>query len=505
MRREDRRQFLRDLAKAGSSAVLAPWIAVAAGTITIGATLPGQAIAADEHGTGPKGTPNGQTKSLAVFASSLRYEDIPAAVLQRARDAITDTVATCTYGAQLPWSRIVTAYARANGSGGISRILGVSGATAHPPSAALCNGSFAHAFELDNLTKPNSGSHPGATVFTAGLAVGQDRNVSGRDLITAFVAGVEVMIRIGRATRHSQEQHGFHAPGTTGPFGAAVVCSKLLGLTAAQTQNALGIAASTASGLLEFAKSGTGAMVKRLHMGRASEAGVMAALLAADGFTGPETALEGEFGFLKVFCRDYDMDALTEGLGQTWLTETIMMKRYAAHITAHTPVQGTLALKNAHGFSGDDVEAIDIQAIDRAVRVNNIPQPKDILLAQYSIPFCVALALYRNPVDPRSFDESAVADPRIMGLAQRITMRALPPPDNRSDMTSVVTITLKDGRSFSERTTTFMGTPEQPMTQDQLREKFLMLTREFGEANMATMFDRLQNLQDQKSIEWIGV
>ena len=139
MRREDRRQFLQDLAKAGSSAVLAPRVAVAAGTITIGAALPGQAIAADEHGTGPKGTPNGQTKSLAVFASSLRYEDIPAAVLQRARDAITDTVATCTYGAQLPWSRIVTAYARANGSGGISRILGVSGATTHPPSAALCN------------------------------------------------------------------------------------------------------------------------------------------------------------------------------------------------------------------------------------------------------------------------------------------------------------------------------------------------------------------------------
>jgi 2-methylcitrate dehydratase PrpD len=495
-----RRNFLRGLATAAGVGQIGPQ-ALIAGASTVIAT---QAIAAGEHASGSKGVAAGQTRTLAEFASALRFEDIPAPIIQLAKDAMTDTVATATFGVSLPWSRMIADYARANGSGGRARILGVPEAQVHAPSAALANGAFAHAFELDNLTKPNSGCHPGATVFTAALAAAQERGSSGRDVITAFVAGVEVMIRIGRATRHSQEEHGFHAPGTTGPFGAAVACAHLLRLNAEQTRNALAIAASTASGLLEFAKSGTGGMVKRLHLGRAAESGLLAASLASAGFTGPDTAIEGAFGFLKVLCPDYDMDALTEGLGTTWLTQTVMMKRYACHITAHTPVEGTLALMKQYQFKGDDVAAIDIQAIDRAIRVNSNGQPKDILLAQYSIPFCVALALYRDPVDPRSFDASAIADPKIMGMASRITMRALPAPDNRSDMTSVVTITLKDGRILSQRTTAFVGTPEHPMDQVALKEKFLMLTRDFGVEHMTQVFQKMQNLELQKNVEWVG-
>ncbi len=499
MNTQQRRSFLRRVAAAAATRVAPQAILAGAGT-----ALATHALAADEHGKGPKGVAAGQTQALAVFAASLKFEDIPTPIVQMAKSAMIDTVATATYGASLPWSKMIADYARANGSGGRSRILGVPEALVHAPSAALSNGAFAHAFELDNLTKPNSGSHPGATAFTAALAVAQERGSSGQDLIVAFVAGVEVMIRIGRATRHSQEQHGFHAPGTTGPFGSAIACAHLMGLNVTQTRNALAIAASTASGLLEFAKSGTGGMVKRLHLGRAAESGVLAASLASVGFTGPDTAIEGDFGFLKVLCPDYDMDALTEGLGRTWLTQTVMMKRYACHITAHTPVEGTLSLMKEYGFKGDDVAAIDIQTIDRAIRVNSNGQPKDILLAQYSIPFCVALALYRNPVDPRAFDASAIADPAIMGMAARITMRALPEPDNRSDMTSVVTITLKDGRVLSQRTTAFMGTPENPMDQAALKQKFLMLTKDFGEEHMTQVFEKMQNLELQKNVEWLG-
>ena len=124
------------------------------------------------------------------------------------------------------------------------------------------------------------------------------------------------MYRIGRATKHSNERRGFHAPGTTGPFGAAVAVGRLLQLDADAMTNALGIAGSLACGLMEFARSGTGAMVKRLHLGRAAESGVLAASLAADGFTGPRSVLEGEAGFLKVFCTEWDIADLTDGLGQ---------------------------------------------------------------------------------------------------------------------------------------------------------------------------------------------
>ena len=162
-----------------------------------------------------------ETVRLAEYASGLRYDDLPPQVVERAKDCITDTVAVIVQGGGLPWSRIVASYAQRIGAGGRSRILGTDGPTLHAPAAALANGALAHAFESDNLTKPGAGVHPGATLVPPGLAVAQERGSSGRELITAVVAGFEVMYRIGYATKHSNERRGFHAPGTTGPFAAA--------------------------------------------------------------------------------------------------------------------------------------------------------------------------------------------------------------------------------------------------------------------------------------------
>ena len=178
--------------------------------------------------------------------------------------------------------------------------------------AAFANGALAHAFEMDNLTWPNSGVHPGATMFVPALAVAQERGIGGRELLAAFVAGAETMIRIGRATKHNNEGRGFHAPGTTGPFGGAVAAGRLMKFDAGKMTNALGIAGSLACGLLEFARSGTGAMVKRMHMGRAAESGVLAAGLAADGFTGPgDSAGRAVRLSQRVLRRDHDLAALT--------------------------------------------------------------------------------------------------------------------------------------------------------------------------------------------------
>src|SRR5882762_7911485 len=221
-----------------------------------------------------------ETVRLAEYAAALRYADLPEAVVQQAKECIIDTVAAGICGSTLPWSRIVIDYAERTGPGGNCHILG-RGSAVQAPAAALANGALAHAFELDSLTRPGAGAHPGATVLPPALAVAQQqRGLRGRALIAAFVAGNEVMIRIGRATGHTNEARGFHAPGTTGPFGGAVAAGHLLRLDAAVMTNALGIAGSLCGGLLEFAR-GDGGMVKRLHLGRASEAGVLAASLAA--------------------------------------------------------------------------------------------------------------------------------------------------------------------------------------------------------------------------------
>ncbi len=445
----------------------------------------------------------GHSRALAEYASGLRYEDIPADVVQIAKNSIADTFAIMSFGAAMPWSRMITDYARTNSAPGRSRILGTVDC-ASPPAAALCNGAFAHAFEMDNLTKPNSGSHPGATVLSSILALAQDKGVGGRELVTAFVAGSEVMIRIGHATRHSNEKHGYHAPGTTGPFGAAAGSARLLKLDADKTANAIGIAASTAAGILEFAKSGTGAMVKRLHLGRAGESGVLAASLAERGFTGPSSALEGEFGFIKVFCREYDMDALVRGLGSVWVSRSILTKRYACHITAHTPVDSAIALREAHQIRPEDIASMRVAGTERMLRANNIPRPKDLMMSQYSIPYCVALSMFHNPMDPGSFNDATAADPQILDLCARTSMVLAPPPDNQGDMTTTLTITLKDGRSFERRATHFKGTPEEALTVDELRTKFLLVTKQFGNEKMAKTFDRIQNLEAENDLAWLG-
>src|SRR6188472_1507937 len=166
----------------------------------------------------------GETITLAKFASQLQLENVPTPVIQRAKDSIADTIATIVFGRSLPWSNIVVSYCRRMGDGGRSRILGDGDRPVRAPFAALANGALAHAFELDGATRPSAGAHPGATIFTAALALAQERGFSGRQLLVAFIAGTEVIIRIGRATKHSNETRGFHAPGTTGPFGAAVAC-----------------------------------------------------------------------------------------------------------------------------------------------------------------------------------------------------------------------------------------------------------------------------------------
>ena len=434
-----------------------------------------------------------ETVRFAEYAAALRYRDLPSEVVRRAKDCIADTVAAIICGSALPWSRIVIRYAERTGPGGKSHILGSGSAPVQANAAALANGALAHAFELDALTRPGAGAHPGATVLPPALALAQEHGSSGQDLIAAFVAGNEVMIRIGRATGHTNEARGFHAPGTTGPFGAAVAAGHLLRLDGKAMTNALGVAGSLAGGLLEFAR-GDGGMVKRLHLGRASEAGVLAASLAADGFAGPRTVLEGEFGFLRVFCTKWDEAELTRSLGEEFVVSSTVLKRYPCHATAHAAVRAVRDLQAAHGFKGAEVEAVTVTATERMIERHNILEPADLMLAQYSIPFCVALALHREARDPESFDESALGDAQIRALCRRVQL--VPEPGGgHGGMGSTVTITLADGRRIEGHAGNGMLEP------GELEDKFRRLTR--YALGATGLFERLQRLEHEPSLGWL--
>jgi 2-methylcitrate dehydratase PrpD len=444
-----------------------------------------------------------ETVRLAEYAASLSYDDLPPDVLQRAKDCVTDTVAVVAQGSRLPWSRIAIRYAQRIGAGGKSRVIGVDGPAVHAPAAALANGTLAHAFESDNLTRPGAGVHPGATLLPSALAIAQEQGSSGRELLTAITAGFEAMYRIGRATKHSNERHGFHAPGTTGPFGAAVAAGRLLKLDAAAMTNALGIAGSLACGLMEFARSGSGAMVKRLHLGRAAESGVLAASLAADGFTGPSSVLEGDAGFLKVFCTESDHAELTRGLGSEFATLNLCLKRFPIHMTAQTAVQAVIELQAEYGFGGAQVDRVSVAGDVRMATINNIREPSDIMMAQYSIPFCVALALFRDPRNPGSYDRSALTDEAIRGMCRRIEVTVADPPPSVPGA-SRVTMWLHDGRAVAREVHDFDGTPNRPLTRAALRDKFVMFAGGPNPADAGAAFDRLQNLEEAADLQWVG-
>jgi 2-methylcitrate dehydratase PrpD len=443
-----------------------------------------------------------ETATLAKYAANLRYEDIPQAALERARNTICDTVGAIVFGYELPWSQMIVDYATTYGSGGQSRILGAGGSLVQPPMAALANGALAHAFELDGAAKPSAGTHPGATIFPALLALAQERGFAGRDLITAFVAATEVMLRIGAATKKSNEHRGFHAPATTGPFGAAVGVGRLLGFDEARMTNALGIAGSLSCGLVQFSRSGTGGMVKRLHFGRASEGGVLAANLAERGFTGPHDILEGEFGFLRVFCDEFDMAKLTAGLGETFMTMNIYMKRFACHGTGQAPLQALQELQVKHQFDAADVERIDVGGPPNMVDRHNILAPKDPMLAQYSVPFAVALGFFRDPKDPRSFDDAAVADRGILDLCRRVHLHR---DDSVGGSGASVAIALRDGTVLEERVTKVKGTPALPPTSADVYEKFTLLTRHCVSKKTDEIFERLQAMEAETGFDWLAV
>jgi 2-methylcitrate dehydratase PrpD len=337
---------------------------------------------------------------------------------------------------------------------------------------------MAHAFELDNVRQPGAGVHPGATAFLPALAMAEEKRSDGKALLTALVAGCEVMSRVGVAAGNSLETRGFHAPALTGTFGAAVAAGRLLGLNERQMVNALGIAGSYSGGLLEFSRCREGAMIKRLHLGKAAEGGVTAALLAQRGFAGPESVLEGRFGFCRAFSDSPKLSYLTHRLGREFETLNICIKRYACHINAHAPIEALQKLKGQYRFAPEHVVEIVIGGIEKLVTHHAIYQPKDLMMAQYSIPLCAALSLHHDPMDPEMFDEQKIQDKKILTTAGLVRLKVDREIERKGwDRAARVTVKLKNGRSHTALVVHFRGTPQNPFSDAEMEDKAGRLTR----------------------------
>lgn len=414
----------------------------------------------------------GAARMLANYALNISYDDLPEPIRTLARQCLADAVACMVYGQRFPWSKVVLTHARENGRGGNVVVPGLHGEFFHPGAAALVMGTMAHAFELDSLRKPGAGVHPGATVALPALAAAQATGASGRELVTAIVAGCEVMFRIGAATLHTPEQVGFHAPGLTGPFGAATAAGILYGLTPEQLVNAYGICGSTGGGLLAFTHGGQGGMIKRLHLGRAAEAGMLAVSLAKKGFEGPASILDGRFGLLDSYCSQSDRSQLTRGLGVEYELENLCIKRYACHVTAQAPIAALRQKMVEEDFAGQDIAMISVSCSDKVMSHHGNTNPTDIMLAQYSVPFSLAIAAFQDPISPSAFATEVLASARVRELAEQVQLVS---NGQSKGWNANLTIRLKSGRQIMADATTFPGCPEQPLTTHALWEKFSLL------------------------------
>jgi 2-methylcitrate dehydratase PrpD len=433
---------------------------------------------------------------LAAYAAALGYEDLPAPIVAAAKTCLIDAAACAIFGADLPWSRAIAGMIEASGAAGRCAVPRFD-RRLDPRQAALALGAFAHAFELDSLRKPGAGAHPGATVALPAFAMAQAERRSGRELIAAIVAGCEVSFRVGAATLHTPELAGFHAPGIVGPFGAATASGKMLALSADELVHAFGIAGSCTGGLLAFARSGQGGMVKRLHLGRAAESGVLAAQLASRGYDGPRTVLEGEFGVLATFCSKSDPERLTARLGTFFETSLLCIKPYACHVTAQAPIELFRALMAEHRFAPGDIAAIEVTASEKVASHHSERRPADVMLGQYSVPFSLAVAAWRDPADPASFADDAIHDGGILDLAARV--KIVP---GESGWGAGLTVALKDGRKLTGAAKSFRGCPETPMSLEDVAAKFRKLTR--GKPGMDALLDALldiENVDDVAGLE----
>ena len=414
---------------------------------------------------------------LGEYFCSLRYEDIPESLVYKIKTYFLDWVASAVAGAyEAPTQIMLSLSSELDGSTTKEAFIIPNSSRHTALMAALVNGASSHVREMDDLHRPSI-FHPAAPIMPAALAACEKVHASGKELIMAILTGYEVGIRVALAAGKSHYDL-WHTTATCGTFGAAAAAAKAIGLAPAPFAWALGSAGTQASGLWQFLSDG--AMSKQLHTGKAAFNGLLGALLAQKGLTGPIRIFEGDKGFLRATSNDYDTSFLTENLGTIFYTEQNSLKYYASCGHTHTAVQAALSLKDQLVEGTSSVEAINVyiykQALDLLGRVN----PETPYLAKFHIPFCVATALCYGHVGLDDFTEQRLKDQEICHL---ISLVSLHEHDTFTRLyprqwPAKVEIHLKDGRTLEAESHHPKGDPENPLAENELIEKFQALCHE---------------------------
>lgn len=441
------------------------------------------------------------TRRLAEFAAALRFEDLPDGVVAHVRKAALDGLGCCLVGSTLPWTRILTETVVQDGGAEVATVIG----TPHKlplSAAALINATAGHAFELDDIHR-DSIIHPNSITVPVALGTAESLGgASGERVVTAIVAGYEIANRIGAAAGTDLLLRGFHPQGTGGAIAAAVTAGHLMELDAEGMLNAVGIAGSLGAGLMAAQE---GAMVKRMHSGRAAEAGVRAAQLAKRGFTGIDNIVEVEYGgFLSCFAGHAKTERALAGLGTEWETPKTGFKPYATVTSIHAALDSLRAI-----MAAGDLKAADIKRITAKISHPTYVHcawpymAQSVTAAQMNLYYGLAMIALEGAAFVDQFKPERIGRLDVMDFIGRIAAEVDPEIEERGPafrhMARLVVET-EDGRVFEHEEEHRRGSPENPVSAADLMDKFRALADPVlganGAAALADDVGRLETLPD---------
>ncbi len=411
------------------------------------------------------------TPQLGHWVSGFELSSVPADVVSHLKLCMLDSIGCGLYGAVKPWGRIAGDVAVSFSGGGAASLFGRAEKVS-PADAALANGTAIHGFEIDDAHVTSS-LHPGAVTLPASLAVGEARRASGAEVLAALAAGYEIGLRVGVCAGVSHSTSGYHVTGTVGTLGAAAAAARLLKLSPQQAAHALGIGATQAAGLYA---ARTGAMTKRFHAGRASQSGVLAAYLAGQGFTGSLDVLEAPFGgFMSTLHGQHDAATIVADLGERWETARVGLKAYAACASAHTTIDGILELRR-RGLSSENLERMTVR-MSRKGHLNIAwpYKPGDVIAAQMNGYYAAAVTLLDGEAFIEQYDESRLADPKILALMPRIDFQHDPALDRGGAAKRhaiMIDAVRKDGSILSTMAEQRRGSADHPLSREEVETKF---------------------------------
>ena len=414
------------------------------------------------------------SQQLADFVAGVDLTTVPASAQLRAKHLLLDSL-----GVALASSSFEFGKSAARGllavEGGATPVIGLKERLTLK-DAALVNGILVHGLDYDD-TSIYGRVHPSSFCATTAFTLGGHRRLSGAEVLAAYIAGLECSVRIGAIAKGGFQKKGFHPTGIIASFGAALVASRLMKLSRAQTAMAQGIAYATASGNQEFAA--TMAWTKRMHPGWGAVGGITSAALASDGFTGPPMPYEGKFGLYPLYLggNDWDYSLATKELGRTWLVEAISMKPLPACYFNVPLIDAMSRIVAEHRPAPADIERIEVLIPEAAINTVCEPRatksrPADSYAAQFSAYYVAASTLGRGRFSLDDLSPESLSDPAILSIVDKVHYSVDPKTTFPQHYAGAVIVRMKDGRVFEAREDVDRGSSKRPLTEADVLAKF---------------------------------